>query len=230
VKGIFYLECTGYKFGNMDNSYFLRIFRFFLLFLTFQCGSLFGQNDTIRQQIGIGFWPILSNYKFEYIPFSNFEYRRYLGKRSYYNLCLEGYYESRNDGDYRRYLVTPVISYGISSLNSRLFKLSLAARVSIPYKEYFNSYVFPVSGEKSERIEKDYGLFLGPELGLEIRLFRFNSTALSIFSKIYVGYGFVKQNDYYSSSGSPGYKNNYTEQTFYGSGSIGLFYRFMKIK
>jgi hypothetical protein len=71
------------------------------------------------------------------------------------------------------------------------------------------------------------GLFIGPELGLELRAARFKSNELSIFYKIHSGFGFMHEK-LYNYNSDPRFEEDTDKIYPKGLGSImvGINYRF----
>lgn len=212
--------------NNDNNGRLIGLSRYcFMLLLIglLQSGSIQGQTDSLRHQIGIGNWPSQQSNA----VFLSIDFKTGFGKRAFYGFGIEGFYTEKIAGkksnDYFRYDIASYASLGVYYNFFRIARFRMAAQLTGFFarekgtnKTLNNSYKFKSARE---------GIFIGPEFSLELRLFRFPSGAVTIFSKIHSGFGFMHRNVFNATPPFASQSDDiYTEA--YGSVMVGLGYRF----
>jgi hypothetical protein len=184
---------------------------FAILFLVMNSFSVYGQADSIRHQIGVGIWPMYYKY-----PFLSVEYKTFFKKRAFYHFNVEAFYytfKKTNNSTGYRFDIAASSGVGLKYDFFKICRFNMAAQVT--------GFFARESGRSRE------GLFIGPELGLQLRAARFKSNELSIFYKIHSGFGFMHEK-LYNYNSDPRFEEDTDKIYPKGLGSImvGINYRF----
>jgi len=182
---------------------------FAILFLVVNSFSVNGQADSIRHQIGVGIWPF-----FQFYPYVNVEYKTFFKKRAFYNFSIG---------------MSLTRSKSLNATNGYQYDIFGSSSVGLKY-DFFNVCRFNMAAQVTGYFGRQHsrareGLFIGPELGLELRAARFKSGEIAPFSKIQIGFGFIHER---LNDSSPPYNYISDDIYFQGFGLIilGINYRF----
>jgi hypothetical protein len=177
------------------------------------------QDSTYKHQIGISFLPyFISSFS------GSLNYKVYVKKKSYYNIILGGSFGSGSYDDYKSYslIAFPSVEYGVRWHFFKAFTFNLAARLSvlvdISERDYYN--------ETPDEHRRIYGIYVGPDLGIDLNLMKIKKTQLLLKSQIHLGIG-VQYNDVFDYSDNPQFPSRHNkgfidEAAGFGYYSFGL--------
>jgi hypothetical protein len=181
-------------------------------------GKLYAQ-DTIykKHEWGIAYEPLFENNYFE------LHYKTFLKKKVYYNFHIGSLFTRRstNVGITSMFMFVPSAELGISLPFFTIFRFNAAARLT----GYVRQVTFEYADSRSDGYNKRIGLFIGPDLGLEIILYMNKKIQFSIFGDAHTGYGPMNEK-YFSPTPPKEYRGNSTTRNFFGRVVIGISIRY----
>ena len=165
----------------------------FVFFITLSCR---GQNPDLKHQVSVGIWPEYAEY-----PYLNLDYKHFYKPRKFFGIGLEGYLNNfslnvPDSIDYKYYKLIPSVFFGKQWPFFKILRFGLSARVSGFFDR--NEAEYPT---KPTTYYRRNGIFLGPELRLDVVPFKKPGIEILIFGKIHSGFGWMSEdNKYYSKS------------------------------
>jgi hypothetical protein len=135
-------------------------------------------------------------------------------RNTFYSGGIETYYTDRGNSSYRykRFVFVPSIGYGKNLPFFRILTFKAAAKLSyLHFRESNNRY-----WNQDYSYRSMYGVFLGPDLGLEVRVLKLKRMQFSLRTNINVGFGLKKEKNIVNYSNYSSYRNDW------GFDAIGL--------
>lgn len=151
---------------------------------------VYSQETFHKNQINLSWFP-QENYSDLY----GIEYQRLTNSKLFYFTSIQGSHTQRSSDttNYERSIILPAIGAGFKFPFAKIFKLKVAGRISY---QYFDEHVKYKEGTtKANR--KLTGFFIGPDLGLEMRLFKTKKLEFCARANYNIGFGYLKE-DYYN--------------------------------
>lgn len=205
-------------------THFLRIVFLFIIIIFLNSKMLKAQSDSIRHQIGLG-TSFASG-----LPYLSLAYKKFLGKRYYIDITAEGFTEQNNSVSFnnKRSELMGAISIGLFSNFLKICRINFGvAMLASSYKYYHKSYNVPNS--PFEIKEHDAGLFFGAASTLEVKVVRFRTSEIALFSRMQIGYGnSLERSNIFESGTTNQYYDN--DRNHEGSLTVGVNYRFGRKK